>query len=1004
MHPAVLYGDQSTKDKKGFTMFTNLSERAMSPVLRKTRFMSALLTALLLAVTTVATADQHEPVDYLGHNTAVSVANGQIGITAPGDVNLGDFLIAQIAFTGGNGVSITDVPEDWNLLVREDRDDVLGHAVFYQIVGNPGTIPTPGTAFQWVFDQDISAIGAITRYSGVDFDNPIQAIASEHGNSTAMKIPGVDVPDPGNVINLYAIGAVADVRKPGSTTLRYNVNNPDPVTVALRDYRIDDAPTSTGNDVVLGFADGNPPWITHTVAVRARVGSLTDPFNSLISADPIEITADGSSTSTVTVQARDSDGNNIGSGGDNVIIETDAGTLLGSVVDHGNGTYSQQLQASTNVETATLTGTINGFDIGGSATVNFVAGDADANGSSISAADTQLPADGTSSTQITVQVRDANGNAIAEPGHDVTLSSSLGTLSATNGSTDAEGRFVTTLTSSITAGTALVTGTLDGESIGNTASVEFVDLTPPVDAMQSTITADDDTLVADGNDSTSITVQIRDSAGDPIAREGVSITLSAELGTLGETSGQTNADGQFSTTLTAPTDTGNDTISGRVLGDDIGNTAHVEYVAGPANRLRFTDQPADSMAGEPFSAAVEIIDADGNRVDSATNTINIQLTQADDAVLSGTLSVAAVDGVATFNDLSVDLAGDYTLTASSNSLTAGVSEPFRISGADASAANSTISADPDEIVANGMSTSTITVQAVDEFGNDVAEAGLTVTLSTTAGSLSDASGTTDGSGQFSTILTSATSTGTATVSGTLDGDAIGNAATVNFVAGSSDAGTSTIEAADDELDADGESSTVITVQARDSDGQPVSESGAPVTLATTLGTLADTNGVTDENGQFITTLTSEQMIGTAEITGTLYGEPIDDTASVVFVEVLGETSDLALTFEIQPGTSVEGVAIRGPVTVGFVDDSGIPVDDHDADIQIQILEGPEGVSLGGTTVRMSEDGIAVFYDITLEMVGEYRLRATSLEAAPVESELFQVREDRMLHDRFESGQ
>jgi hypothetical protein len=982
-------------------MFTNQSERAFLPVRRNTRIISTLLSGLLLALSTIATANQHETVDYLGHSTALSVASGQIGITVPGQVELGEFLVAQIAFTGGSDVNISDVPDNWTLLVREDQGSGLSHAIYYQIVGNPGTIPAPGTAFQWIFDQDISAVGAITRYSGVDFNNPVQAVESRKGNSTAMISPGVEVDDVGAVVKLYSMGAIAQISTPSGFTLRYSVNNPDPVTIGLRDHQVNEAPTQTSNHVALGFADGNRPWVTHSIAVRARTGSLTDPFNSLISADPTEITADGSSTSTITVQARDSAGNNIGTGGDHVIIETDAGTLLGSVVDHDDGTYTQQLLSSTNAATATLTGTINGFDIGDSATVHFVSGNADAGSSSISAADSQLPADGTASTQITVQVRDAHGNAVSEPGHAITLSTSLGTLGATSGTTDTQGQFITALTAATTGGTALVSGTLGGDAIGNTASVEFVDITPPVDASQSTIVADDDTLVANGVDSTSVTVQIRDSDGNPIAREGVGITLSAELGTLEETSGETNADGQFITTLTAPTDTGTDLISGRVLGEDIGNTAQVEYVAGPATRLRFAEQPTDARAGHPFSAAVEIVDANGNRVASASNTIDIQLTQANGAVLSGTLSVAALEGLATFGDLSVDLAGDYTLTASSTALTATVSEPFHISGGDASGDDSTITADPDEIIADGTSTSTITVQAIDEFGNVVSEPGLSVTLSTTAGTLTDTSGSTDANGQFSTILTSATSIGTATVSGTLQGESIGHAAAVSFVAGAVDAGTSTIEADDDELEADGETSTAVTVQARDANGLPVAEAGLAVTLTTTLGSLIDTEGVTDESGQFVTTLVSEPIIGLAEITGTLDGNAIGNSASVLFIEVLGETPELALTFEIQPATSVEAVPIRGPVTVGFVDEFGDPVIDHDGEIQIEILDGPVGASLGGTTVRMSEDGFVVFHDIMLDMIGEYRLRATSPDAAAADSDPFHVREDRMMHDRFQ---
>ncbi|MFW5926875.1 MAG: Ig-like domain-containing protein, partial [Wenzhouxiangella sp.] len=542
---------------------------------------------------------------------------------------------------------------------------------------------------------------------------------------------------------------------------------------------------------------------------------------------------------------------------------------------------------------------------------------------------------------------------------------------------------------------------------GNTATVEFVEITPPVDAEQSTVTVDDDTLVADGADSTTVTIQIRDADGDPIERAGVSVSVSAELGSLAETSGSTDADGRFTTTLTAPASTGTDTISGRVLGEEIGNTAQVEYIAGTAAGLRFAEQPAGGTAGETFSASVEVIDANGNLIGDADDSITLQLTQPDDATLSGTTTVAATGGTASFGDLSIDLAGDYTLTASASGLDAAVSDSFGISAGEATGQGSEISADPEEIEADGVSAATITVQALDEFGNPVAEPGLAVTLSTTLGSLAETSGTTDADGRFVTTLTS-TETGTAEISGTLDGDAIDNTASVEVVAASVSAGDSTIETADDRLEADGESSTTVTVQARDAGGNPVSEAGLAVTLSTTLGSLADDSGSTDADGRFVTTLTSEPTIGTAEISGTLGGEAIGDTASVLFVESGGGEigGAVAVAFDIEPVKSVQHYPLNGedglPVTVGFVDAEGTPIESHNDEITIEIDSGPEGAVLGGTTTRTSQNGFVVFDDITLDTLGSYTLRASAPEMSDAVSEEFQVREESMFSDRFEA--
>ena len=97
------------------------------------------------------------------------------------------------------------------------------------------------------------------------------------------------------------------------------------------------------------------------------------------------------------------------------------------------------------------------------------------------------------------------------------------------------------------------------------------------------------------------------------------------------------------------------------------------------------------------------------------------------------------------------------------------------------AATSTISASPSSIAANGTSTATITVQAEDAYGNNLATGGATVALSTTAGHLGPV--TDNGNGTYTASLTSSAMPGTATVTGTLNGSAIGSSATVTFSSG-----------------------------------------------------------------------------------------------------------------------------------------------------------------------------------------------------------------------------
>ncbi len=105
----------------------------------------------------------------------------------------------------------------------------------------------------------------------------------------------------------------------------------------------------------------------------------------------------------------------------------------------------------------------------------------------------------------------------------------------------------------------------------------------------------------------------------------------------------------------------------------------------PATQLRFTVQPTNTLLLQTISPAVEVtaLDAQGNPVSGFTGTITIAIghdaSLLGNAVLSGTLSVTAVNGVARFSTLSIDEIGlGYTLRATAAGLTSAESGPFNV--------------------------------------------------------------------------------------------------------------------------------------------------------------------------------------------------------------------------------------------------------------------------------------------------------------------------------------
>lgn len=111
---------------------------------------------------------------------------------------------------------------------------------------------------------------------------------------------------------------------------------------------------------------------TPSLAICGAVAIAADPTKSTLTANPTSIVANGTTTSTITVQLKDSSNVNLTSSGGTVVVTTTAGTL-GTVVNNNNGTYTVTLTSSSTTGTATLGFSINGTTATATVTVAFTA-------------------------------------------------------------------------------------------------------------------------------------------------------------------------------------------------------------------------------------------------------------------------------------------------------------------------------------------------------------------------------------------------------------------------------------------------------------------------------------------------------------------------------------------------------------------------------------------------------------------------------------------------------
>ena len=175
-------------------------------------------------------------------------------------------------------------------------------------------------------------------------------------------------------------------------------------------------------------------------------------------------------------------------------------------------------------------------------------------------------------------------------------------------------------------------------------------------------------------------------------------------------------------------------------------------VAVTVTQLAFTVPPSTTAAGAAITPAVQVTaqDALGATVVSFTGDVTVALaTNPAGGTLGGTTTLAAVNGVATFANLTIERVGQgYTLRASTGALSQ-TSVPFEIT--TAAAGKLAMVTQPSAAAQSGVAFATQpAVQVQDASGNPVADPNVVVTAVIASGpsgaTLASASATTSASG------------------------------------------------------------------------------------------------------------------------------------------------------------------------------------------------------------------------------------------------------------------
>ena len=504
-------------------------------------------------------------------------------------------------------------------------------------------------------------------------------------------------------------------------------------------------------------------------SVLFNAGGVTGPVSTAMSGiTTSRDTVTAGRTAMLTLRTRDQFGNPLPSGGLSVAFAISGGTsggAVGPVVDEGNGTYTATFTGLAAGSPATIGATIAGSTVTSPGpTVTVIPGVPSA--VEITTGNNQQATAGTAvAIRPTVVVTDSAGNAV--PGAVVTFSVSQGggTLSGAAQVTDAAGHAaVTAWTLGAVAGPNRLTAT----AAGLTAEFTATGTVGPVSTGASLVTVGQSTVAAGAT--TTLTLQARDQLGNALASGGLTVTFAASVGgSTGQIGATTdNGNGSYTATFTGLTTGAATTINATINGIAVTSTLPtITVVAGPPAAITIVagdGQQAIAGTAVPVAPTILLRDALANPVPGAA--VTFAVAQGDGTV-TGAAQTTDANGQAAVTAWTLGgVVGQNRLTATSAGLSLGFTATA-ITG-PVSVAASLITVAQGSVVAG--SSTTLRLQARDQFGNPIGTGGLTVAFAASGGT---------STGQIGATVDNGDGTYTATFTGLTAGTPVTIGATIN---------------------------------------------------------------------------------------------------------------------------------------------------------------------------------------------------------------------------------
>jgi len=716
-----------------------------------------------------------------------------------------------------------------------------------------------------------------------------------------------------------------------------------------------------------------------TGATSGNFTIASAPASQLVFTQDTTDTTAGQHISALEVTVEDAFGNVVTTDASSITISIGSGTgpLLGTKTHNAvNGVATFSDLSLDQAGTVTLAATDSGLT--GATSSAFAVTSAGANKLVITQGPTTTVAGQTIST-VTVAVEDQFGNVVTDGESDVTLAiGGAGTLTGMTTETTSGGIATFADLSSTTAGT-ITLGASDRDLIGATSG-SFT-ITPDV-ASQLVIVSGPANPATAGGTLANIVVHVEDQFGNLVTGDGSNVAVALDDESAVVTGNTTaNAAGGVATISGLAIDTaGTYTIT---VSDGALDAATVDsFVVNPgaATKLVFDEEPGNGAPGTLGEVTVDVQDAFGNLV--TTSNASITISTSGSGTLSGTKTVAADSGVAIFSNLSISKGGNYILTASSNGLTAGTSDPFSLG------AKLVFVHQPGTTVAGQTIGGTLVVLVEDSSGHVITNDTSAVTIgifSGPDGSTLDGTVTVNavnGSASFTDLDITTAGSYKLVASDSGLPNSVSNAFTI-----SPDVPDSLVIQQDTSNVTAGAKMSPVKVQVLDQFGNLATNSKTPVVLTITSGPngglITGTASVVPSNGLATFGALSFKKAGPYTLRAADGGVNHALTQFTV-----SPAAGKKLVFNQQPTNASSGTNISPAITVDIVDAFG-NVANSTANVTLSLASGPSGATLSRTVAASA--GEATFSTINFNHVGTtYKLKATASGLGNVTSAQFAI--------------